>query len=152
MEKNLKMLLSASLVGAMLTLPACGGGGGGGGGDTTPPVPDGTQVISATHTTAAATANVDTFKLIDADLAGYTATISNGFDWKQDFISYPAGGAKPVAYPGGVNDNMTDGNVDLTWVSNGKEVTIHLTGLAADAELALTSSDPGAAATIYKTY
>lgn len=111
------------------------------------PVPTG-QVISATTTAVAATSGSDAFKLTDATTAGYTATISGGFNYEHDTIAYPAAGTKPSAVAGGVN-NVTDGNVDLTWKSGTQTVTIKLTGLDVKTENALQTNT---VAYIYKTY
>ncbi len=147
------VVCSLTAIMAMATLFGCGGGDSAD--STTPPVvppADLTQTLSSAKTTAAATAGADIFKLTAPDVvaSGYEATISGGFK-AGDKISYPVGSARPAALSSVVNETI-DGNVNLTWNSNGKEVVIHLTGLDAVIEGTLQSSLPEAAALIYTTY
>jgi hypothetical protein len=116
---------------------------------TTPTTPQNT--ISQNNTSVSATSNNDSFKLENNPTVSYEATISGGFKYPADKISYPSGTNRPSALAGGVND-LIDGKVLLTWIVNGKVVLINLTGLDAISEGALQSSAPDAAANIYTTY
>ena len=145
MNKILIMFATAVLLAGVIMTGGCGGSSGSAL-TPTPIIPSTT--LSATNLSVAATASADVFTLHNASTSGYSATITGGFSYLNDKISYPAGGVKPSAMPGGVND-LADGNVDLTWISNGQIVTIRVSGLASIDEQALESN---AVPAIYTTY
>jgi hypothetical protein len=135
---------------AMASLVGCGGGG-----SASPIVPivleTTDQTITQTNTHGVATALVNNFILANNPTVNYAATITNGFKFGQDSISYPVGTNRPSALAGGVND-VIDGKVELTWSVNSHLVTILLSDLDAISEAGLQSSAADAVSAIYKTY
>lgn len=97
--------------------------------------------------TKSATDGADDFKLATA-ASSYEVTINGGFNYTNDQILVPIGSSKPGALPGGVND-VTDGNVDLTWSNNGNVVTIHLVGVDPSTEAAMQAN---AVSSVFGTY
>ncbi|MDD5286948.1 MAG: hypothetical protein PHD54_13935 [Desulfuromonadaceae bacterium] len=108
------------------------------------------MTLSSTNATGTATALADVFRLAAATTS-YAVTINGGFLWSADKISVPTGSPNPSALAGGVN-SVTDGNVDLSWVSGGNLVTIHLTGLDAISEAAMQSNAGNVTSVVYTTY
>lgn len=124
--------------------------GGDDGGTTNPTNPGaGANVTISGAGTHSATAQADTFKLADNPTASYEVTINGGFLYSADKISVPVGSALPSAVAGGVN-NVTDGNVDLTWVDNNQIVTIHLVGVDAATEAGLQAN--AVSSTVFGTF
>ena len=104
-------------------------------------------MISSDKKSGVATAAADVFKFTAATTS-YDATISGGFNYQVDKISYPTGN-KPTAMDVDSVNKVMDGKVDLTWISNGYTVTIHLTDLSNIDEQALQSN---AVPALYTTY
>lgn len=117
---------------------------------TNPTTPGaGANVTISGAGTQSATAQADTFKLADNPTASYEVTINGGFLYSADKILVPVGSTLPSAVAGGVN-NVTDGNVDLTWVDNGQIVTIHLVGVDAATEAGLQAN--AVSSTVFGTF
>lgn len=117
---------------------------------TNPTTPGaGANVTISGAGTHSATAQADTFKLADNPAASYEVTINGSFLYSADKILVPVGSNLPSAVAGGVND-VTDGNVDLTWVDNGQIVTIHLVGVDAATEAGLQAN--AVSSTVFGTF
>lgn len=126
MNKILKMVGTASLVGSMLVFAGCGGGGSDD--NDTPPVTT-NEVTVTTSGSAAATALKDIYKFSAVDGINYTIT---GFA-AGDVLSFPAG-ITPL-----VENAAFDDKAVVTWVSNGQVVKATLAGLTPAVDARLTS-------------
>lgn len=128
MNKILKMVGTASLVGSMLVFAGCGGGGSDDNDTVTPPATT-NEVTVTTSGSSAATALKDIYKFSAVDGINYTIT---GFA-AGDVLSFPAGSTPEV------ENAAFDDKVVVQWVSNGQVVRATLAGLSTAVDSRLTS-------------
>lgn len=133
MNKFLKMISAACLIGAMSVLAGCGGGGDSG---IVQQFIDGGIITSANDGQTASAAGGD--KLFKFATGTYTYTITS-FD-SGDKIEFPAiTVAANQVKPSVLNTDYTDGKVQITWSSSAlqRTITVELTGVdpAKDAQL-----------------
>lgn len=130
MNKILKMVGTASLVGSMLVFAGCGGGGGSDDNGTVTPPTEVTTEVTASGTSTATTAK-DIYKFAANDI-NFTIT---GFA-AGDVLSFPVGSVVTVE-----NGSFADNAAVIKSVSAGKEVRVTLAGLTADVDGRLNRPD-----------